>query len=143
MSVFSTSCRALYNLFFVSFWLFVIYIHSYAVTAQINAYLDIKTPRTYPIVKGSQMLLRKVYKLRLIAYSNLVTVKIELSQSQYDDSSSIATRLNQENALKEPTIEELILSTLRILIKEYEENPQSVIAYFLKRNSLDSKDGQR
>jgi hypothetical protein len=73
----------------------------------------------------------------------LVTVKIELSQSQYDNSSSIATRLNQENALKEPTIEELILSTLRILIKEYEDNPQSVIAYFLKRSSLDSEESQR
>jgi hypothetical protein len=73
----------------------------------------------------------------------LVTVKIELSQSQYDNSSSIATRLNQENALKEPTIEELILSTLRTLIKEYEDNPQSVIAYFLKRSSLDSEDSQR
>jgi hypothetical protein len=72
-----------------------------------------------------------------------VTVKIELSQSQYDDSSSIATRLNQENALREPTIEELLLSTLRILIREYEDNPQSVIAYFLKRSSLDSEDSQR
>ena len=102
-----------------------------------------RPPSAYPIVKCSQMLSRKVYKLRLISYSNLVTVKIELSQSQYDKSSSIATRLNQENALKEPTVEELILSTLRILIKEYDENPQSVIAYFHKRNSLDSKDGQR
>jgi hypothetical protein len=72
-----------------------------------------------------------------------MTVKIKLSQSQYDNSSSIATRLNQENALKEPTIEELILSTLRILIKEYEDNPQSVIAYFLKRSSLDSEESQR
>jgi hypothetical protein len=72
-----------------------------------------------------------------------MTVKIKLSQSQYDNSSSIATRLNQENALKEPTIEELLLSTLRILIKEYEDNPQSVIAYFLKRSSLDSEDRQR
>jgi hypothetical protein len=42
--------------------------------------------------------------------------------------------------LKEHTIEELMLATLRILIKEYEENPQSVINYFLKRNSRDSKD---
>jgi hypothetical protein len=73
----------------------------------------------------------------------LVTIKIELSQSQYDNSSSIATRLNQENALREPTIEELLLSTLRILIREYEDNPQSVIAYFLKRSSLDSEDSQR
>jgi hypothetical protein len=73
----------------------------------------------------------------------LVTIKIELSQSQFDNSSSIATRLNQENALKEPTIEELILSTLRILIREYKDNPQSVIAYFLKRSSLDSEESQR
>ena len=72
-----------------------------------------------------------------------MTVKIKLSQSQYDNSSSIATRLNQENALREPTIEELILSTLRILIREYEDNPQSVIAYFLKRSSLDSEESQR
>jgi hypothetical protein len=45
--------------------------------------------------------------------------------------------------LREPTIEELLLSTLRILIREYEDNPQSVIAYFLKRSSLDSEDSQR
>jgi hypothetical protein len=83
---------------------------------------------------------KKVYKLQLIVYSNLVTVKIELSQSLHDISLSIATRLGQENVLKEQTIEELMLATLRILIKEYEENPQSVITYFLKRNSRDSKD---
>jgi hypothetical protein len=69
----------------------------------------------------------------LIAYSNLVTARIELSQSLYDISLSIATRLYQENVLKEQTVEELILTTLRILIKEYEENPESVITYFLKR----------
>jgi hypothetical protein len=68
----------------------------------------------------------------------LVTLKIEVSQSQHDTSISIAKRLSQENGLNAPTIEELMLATLRILIKEYEENPQSVITYFLKRNSLDS-----
>jgi hypothetical protein len=62
-----------------------------------------------------------------------VTAKIELSQSLYDISLSIATRLYQENVLKEQTVEELMLTTLRILIKEYEENPESVITYFLKR----------
>ena len=62
-----------------------------------------------------------------------MTAKIELSQSLYDISLSIATRLYQENVLKEQTVEELILTTLRILIKEYEENPESVITYFLKR----------
>jgi hypothetical protein len=62
-----------------------------------------------------------------------VTAKIELSQSLYDISLSIAKRFYQENVLKEQTVEELILTTLRILIKEYEENPESVITYFLKR----------
>jgi hypothetical protein len=62
-----------------------------------------------------------------------VTVKIGLSQSLHDISLSIATRLYQENVLKEQTVEELMLATLRILIKEYEENPESVITYFLKR----------
>ena len=70
----------------------------------------------------------------------MVTLKIEISQSQHDTFISIAKRLSQENGLKEPTIEELVLATLRILIKEYEENPQSVITYYLKRHSLDSKD---
>ncbi|HEX5977105.1 MAG TPA: hypothetical protein VFY68_07495 [Nitrososphaeraceae archaeon] len=63
----------------------------------------------------------------------MVTAKIELSQSLHDISLSIATRLYQENVLKEQTVEELMLATLRILIKEYEENPESVITYFLKR----------
>jgi hypothetical protein len=70
----------------------------------------------------------------------VIAVKIELPQSQHDIFLSIATRLNQENVLKEATIEELMLATLRILIKEYEESPESVITYFLKRNNLDSKD---
>ena len=63
----------------------------------------------------------------------MVTAKIELSQSVYDISLSIATRLYQKDVLKEQTVEELILTTLRILINEYEENPESVITYFLKR----------
>lgn len=62
-----------------------------------------------------------------------MTAKIELSQSVYDISLSIATRLYQKDVLKEQTVEELILTTLRILIKEFEENPESVITYFLKR----------
>jgi hypothetical protein len=62
-----------------------------------------------------------------------VTAKIELSQSLHDNSLSIATRLYQENVLKEQTVEELMLTTLRILIKEYEENPDSVVTYFLRR----------
>jgi hypothetical protein len=63
-------------------------------------------------------------------------VRIEVSQPQYDISLSIATRLHQENALNEPTIEELMRTTLRILINEYEADPRQVINYYLKRNSL-------
>ena len=44
----------------------------------------------------------------LIDYFNLVTLKIEISQSQHDTFISIAKRLSQENGLKEPTIEELV-----------------------------------
>jgi hypothetical protein len=66
----------------------------------------------------------------------MMNVRIEVSQPQYDISLSIATRLNQENALNEPTIEELIRTTLRILINEYESDPRRVINYYLKRNSL-------
>jgi hypothetical protein len=65
-----------------------------------------------------------------------VNVNIDVSQSQFDVSLSIATRLNQENALNEPTVEELIRTTLRILINEYEADPLQVINYYLKRNSL-------
>ena len=64
----------------------------------------------------------------------MATIKIELPQSQYDIALSIATRLNQENTLKEPKVEELMIATLRILIDEYKENPRSVVTYFMKRN---------
>jgi len=49
-------------------------------------------------------------------------------------------RLNQENTLKEPKVEELMITTLRILINEYEENPRSVSTYFMKRNTLNNQD---
>jgi hypothetical protein len=68
----------------------------------------------------------------------LKAVEIELIQSQHDTLLSVARRLHQENVLKKPTIEELMLTTLRILIKEYQDNPQSVITYFQKRSSLNS-----
>jgi hypothetical protein len=68
----------------------------------------------------------------------LKAVEIELIQSQHDTLLSVAKRLHQENVLKKPTIEELMLTTLRILIKEYQDNPQSVITYFQKRSSLNS-----
>ena len=70
----------------------------------------------------------------------MATIKIELPQSQYDIALSIATRLNQENTLKEPKVEELMIATLRILIDEYKENPRSVVTYFRKRNTSDTRD---
>jgi hypothetical protein len=70
----------------------------------------------------------------------LVTIKIGLPQSQYDTALSIAKRLYRENTLKEPKVEELMITTLRILLNEYEENPRSVITYFMRRNTLDDKD---
>jgi hypothetical protein len=70
----------------------------------------------------------------------LATIKIELPQSQYDIALSIATRLNQENTLKAPKVEELMTATLRILIDEYKENSRSVVTYFMKRNTLDTND---
>jgi hypothetical protein len=82
-----------------------------------------------------QVPLGKVYKSLFTAYSNVVAVKIKLPKYQHENFLSIARRLNQENVLKEPTIEELMLTTLRILMKEYEENPQSVITYFLRETS--------
>lgn len=70
----------------------------------------------------------------------MAKIEIELSQSQYDIALSIATRLNQENTLKEPKVEELMIATLRILMDEYKENSQSVVTYFMKRNALDNRD---
>jgi hypothetical protein len=67
-------------------------------------------------------------------------IKIELPQSQYDIAASIATRLNQENVLKEPKLEELMVVTMRILIDEYQENSRSVVTYYMKRKTLDTKD---
>ena len=67
-------------------------------------------------------------------------IRIELSQSQYDTILSIAKSLYNESTLKEPKIEELIIATLRILTKEYKEDSRSVITYFRKRNTLDTKD---
>jgi hypothetical protein len=66
----------------------------------------------------------------------LKAVEIELIQSQHDTLLSVARRLHQENVLKKPTIEELMLTTLKILIKEYQENPESVTTYFQQRGSL-------
>jgi hypothetical protein len=70
----------------------------------------------------------------------LAKIEIELSQSQYDIALSIATRLNQENILKEPKVEELMIATLRILMDEYKVDSQSVVTYFMKRNTLDNRD---
>jgi hypothetical protein len=68
----------------------------------------------------------------------LATIKIEILPQQYDIALCIAKRLKQENLLKEPKVEELMIATLRILINEYNENSQSVVTYFKKRNAKDN-----
>jgi hypothetical protein len=73
---------------------------------------------------------QKIWKLVLIANIDLIAVEIELIQPQDDILLSVARRLHQENVSKKLTIEELMLATLRILMKEYQENPQPVTAYF-------------
>ena len=70
----------------------------------------------------------------------MAKIESELSQAQYDIALSIATRLNQENTLKEPKVEELMIATLRILMDEYKVDSQSVVTYFMKRNTLDNRD---
>jgi hypothetical protein len=67
----------------------------------------------------------------------MATIKIEISQTQNDILLSIAKRLYEEGALKEPTIEALLLNTLDIVIKEYSSDPQSLVMYFKKRKSED------
>ena len=67
----------------------------------------------------------------------MATIKIEISQTQNDILLSIAKRLCEECALKEPTIEALLLNTLEIVIKEYSSDPKSLVMYFKKRKSED------
>ena len=71
----------------------------------------------------------------------MIAVKIELSPSQNDVLLSVGRRLKQENILKERTIEELTLATLKVLIKEYPDSPNFVATYFLKRYSVESWEG--
>ncbi|HZD34913.1 MAG TPA: hypothetical protein VE130_06880 [Nitrososphaeraceae archaeon] len=70
----------------------------------------------------------------------MATIKVELTKSQYAIALAIATKLNQENTLKEPKVEELINVTLKILIDEYKENSRSVVDYFTKRTHSITKD---
>jgi hypothetical protein len=65
----------------------------------------------------------------------MVTIKIGISQTQI--LLSIAKKLHEEGVLKEPSIEALLLNTLKIVIKEYSSDPQSLVMYFKKRKSED------
>lgn len=55
-----------------------------------------------------------------------------LPQSEYDSAAIVANVLYRENCLEEPSVEALALSTIRIIIEEYAENPQSLISYYKK-----------
>ena len=67
----------------------------------------------------------------------MVTIKIGISQTQNDILLSVAKKLHEEGVLKEPSIEVLLLNTLKIAIKEYSSDPQSLVMYFKKRKSED------
>jgi len=67
----------------------------------------------------------------------MVTIKIGISQTQNDILLSIAKKLHEEGVLKEPSIEALLLNTLKIVIKEYSSDPQSLVMYFKKRKPED------
>lgn len=73
----------------------------------------------------------------------MITIKIDPSKFRYDVALSIASRLYQENVLKKPTIEELLIATSKILIKEYEDNPMSVVAYFMKKTNIRDEDMEK
>ncbi|HYT44401.1 MAG TPA: hypothetical protein VEP90_18880, partial [Methylomirabilota bacterium] len=59
--------------------------------------------------------------------------KLDLLQTQYDSTLSIAKRLHEEQCLEKPNIEALILRTLKIMVEEYTSNPESLVLYFKKR----------
>lgn len=56
-----------------------------------------------------------------------------LPQSEYDSAAIVAKALYKENCLDEPSVEALASCTIRIIIKEYTENPQSLISYYKRK----------
>ena len=53
---------------------------------------------------------------------------LDLLQTQYDSTLSIAKRLYEEDCLEKPNIEAPILRALQILMEEYTSNPESIIS---------------
>ena len=58
---------------------------------------------------------------------------LDLLQTQYDSTLSIAKRLYEEDCLEKPNIDALVLRTLQIMMEEYASNPESLVLYFKKR----------
>jgi hypothetical protein len=58
---------------------------------------------------------------------------LDLLQSEFDSTLSIAKRLYEEGCLEKPEIDALVLRTLQIMMEEYASNPESLVLYFEKR----------
>ena len=56
-----------------------------------------------------------------------------VEQTEYDSAEIVAKALYEQDCLDEPSVEALVLGTLRIIIEEYASNPASVISYYKRR----------
>jgi hypothetical protein len=56
-----------------------------------------------------------------------------LPRHEYDSAAVVAKALYEEDCLDAPTVEALTLRTIRIIIKEYEENPVSFVSYYKRK----------
>jgi hypothetical protein len=56
-----------------------------------------------------------------------------VEQTEYDSAEIVAKALYEQDCLDEPSVEALVLGTLRIIIEEYANNPASVISYYKRR----------
>jgi hypothetical protein len=64
---------------------------------------------------------------------------LDLSQTQYDSTLSIAERLYEEDCLEKPSIEAVVLRTLQIMTEQYTSDPQSLVLYYKKRKLAEKK----
>jgi len=58
-----------------------------------------------------------------------------VEQTEYDSAEIVAKALYEQDCLDEPSVEALVLGTLRIIIEEYANNPASVISYYKRRKT--------
>jgi hypothetical protein len=69
-----------------------------------------------------------IHRHKIISRSFIIPTLLDLLQTQYDSTLSIAKRLYEEDCLEKPNIEAPILRALQILMEEYTSNPESIIS---------------